>query len=98
MPSISLPLLPNAYTISYPPTAPDKTPEPIQYFPLTDILTRAWTTDAHTTAYSVEGLSFRLSKRGNHPREWRGHGGLYCRYRLRAVPRCQRWTWRYAGA
>jgi hypothetical protein len=62
MSSLSLPLLPDAYTISYPPTAPDKTPELIQYFPLPDILTRAWTTDAHTTAYSVEGLSFRLSK------------------------------------
>ena len=62
MRSLSLPLLPNAYTVSYPPTAPDKTPEPIQYFPLPDILTRAWTTDAHTTAYSVQSLSFRLSK------------------------------------
>jgi hypothetical protein len=62
MPSLSLPLLPNAYTISYPPTAPDKAPEPIQYFPLPDILSRAWTTDAHTTAYSVPSLSFRLSK------------------------------------
>jgi hypothetical protein len=62
MPSLSLPLLRNAYTISYPPTAPDKAPEPIRYFPLPDILSRAWTTDAHTTAYSVEGLPFRLSK------------------------------------
>ena len=62
MPSLSLPLLPNAYTISYPPTAPDKAPELIQYFPLPDILSRAWTTDAHTTAYSVQSLSFRLSK------------------------------------
>jgi hypothetical protein len=62
MPSLSLPLLPDAYTVSYPPTAPDKTPEPIAYFPLSDILTRAWTTDAHTTAYSVPSLSSRLSK------------------------------------
>jgi hypothetical protein len=62
MPSLSLPLLPNAYTISYPPTSPDKVPEPLRYFPLPDILSRAWTTDALTTAYSVQALAFRLSK------------------------------------
>jgi hypothetical protein len=62
MSSLSLPLLPNAYTVSYPPTATDKIPEPVQYFSIPDILTRAWTTDAHTTAYSVPGLPYRLSR------------------------------------
>jgi hypothetical protein len=34
----------------------------VHYYPLEVILTRAWTTDAHTTAYSVEGLPYRLSR------------------------------------
>jgi hypothetical protein len=57
---LALPLLPDAHTFSYPKEA-DKAPK-VQYYPLPDILTRAWTTDAHTTAYSVRSLSFRLSK------------------------------------
>ena len=34
----------------------------MQYFALTDILTRGWTTDAHTTAYSVPHLEYRLKE------------------------------------
>jgi hypothetical protein len=56
----SLPLLPNAYTFSYPKEA-DKALR-VRYYPLDAILTRAWTTDAHTTAYCVKALPYRLSK------------------------------------
>src|SRR5688572_30743770 len=62
MNSLSLPLLRDAYTVSYPPTADYKVPTLVRYFPLPDLLTRAWTTDAHTTGYSVEALPYRLSQ------------------------------------
>jgi hypothetical protein len=55
----TLPLIPSAQTYSYP-KEPDKA-SIIKYFPLDAILTRAWTTDAHTTAYSVPAWSYRLS-------------------------------------
>jgi hypothetical protein len=59
--SSRLPLLPDQCTPGYPPKGTD-TPPTVQYFALSDILTRAWTTDAHTTAYSVEAWPYRLSK------------------------------------
>jgi hypothetical protein len=62
--SLGLPLLPDAYTFSYPKEA-DKAPK-VHYYPLPDILTRAWTTDAHTTAYCVERWPYRLSKEAVH--------------------------------
>jgi hypothetical protein len=52
MNAIRLPLLENQYVIGYPPKE-GKTAHRVQYFALTDILTRGWTTDAHTTAYSA---------------------------------------------
>jgi hypothetical protein len=57
---ITLPLIPSAPTYSYPKEA-DKAPQ-VRYFPLDAILTRAWTTDAHTAAYSVPGHPYRLSR------------------------------------
>jgi hypothetical protein len=60
VPNLRLPVLPDAYTYSYPKEA-DKAPT-IQYFPLDTILTRAWTMDVHTTAYSVEHHPYRLSR------------------------------------
>jgi hypothetical protein len=60
MTNINLPLIPSAPTYSYPKEA-DKAPQ-VRYFPLDAILTRAWTTDAHTTAYSVPGHPYRLSR------------------------------------
>jgi P4 family phage/plasmid primase-like protien len=59
MSTITLPLLSNQYVIGYPPKE-GKTADRVQYFALTDILTRGWTTDAHTTAYSVPYLEYRL--------------------------------------
>jgi hypothetical protein len=59
--SSRLPLLPDQFTPGYPPKA-GSTALTVQYFVLSDILTRAWTTDAHTTAYSVEAWPYRLSK------------------------------------
>jgi hypothetical protein len=61
MSAITLPLLPNQYVIGYPPKE-GKNAQPVQYFTLTDILTRGWTTDAHTTAYSVPQLRYRLKE------------------------------------
>lgn len=58
--TFTLPLIPSAQTYSYP-KEPDKAPT-VRYFPLNAILTRAWTTDAHTTAYSVERHPYRLSR------------------------------------
>jgi hypothetical protein len=55
-----LPLLPHTRTYSYP-KEPVKAPK-VQYFSLPEILTRAWSTDAHITAYSVEAWPYRLSK------------------------------------
>jgi hypothetical protein len=57
---IRLPLLPAQNTFSYPKEA-EKAP-PIRYFPIDAILTRAWTSDAHTTAYSVPDMPYRLSR------------------------------------
>jgi hypothetical protein len=57
---ITLPLIPSAQIYSYPKEA-DKA-HTVRYFPLDAILTRAWTTDAHTTAYSVETYPYRLSR------------------------------------
>jgi hypothetical protein len=59
-PSQTLPLIPSPRTYSYPKES-DKAPT-VRYFPLDAILTRAWTTDAHTTAYSVETHPYRLSR------------------------------------
>src|SRR5262245_57514820 len=56
----ALPLLPNVFTFSYPKEA-DKAPK-VQYYSLDMILTRAWTTDAHFTAYHVPTCSYRLSR------------------------------------
>jgi P4 family phage/plasmid primase-like protien len=58
---ITLPLLPNQYVIGYPPKE-GKIAEPVQYFALTEILTRGWITDAHTTGYSMPQLSYRLKE------------------------------------
>jgi hypothetical protein len=58
--TFALPLIPSAQTYSYPKEA-DHAPT-VRYFPLDAILTRAWTTDAHTTAYSVERYPYRLSR------------------------------------
>jgi hypothetical protein len=55
-----LPLIPSAQTYSYPKEA-DKA-RTVEYFPPDAILTRAWTTDAHTTAYSVPSHPYRLSR------------------------------------
>jgi hypothetical protein len=57
---ITLPLIPSAQVYSYPKEA-DKAPT-VPYFPLEAILTRAWTTDAHTMAYHVPALPYRLSR------------------------------------
>jgi hypothetical protein len=61
MSTIRLPLLPNPYVIGYP-AKEGKTAEPVRYFALPDVLTRGWTTDAHTTAYSVSHLGYRLKE------------------------------------
>jgi hypothetical protein len=58
--AITLPLIPSPQTYSYPKEA-DKAPI-LRYFPLDAILTRAWTSDAHTTAYRVESYPYRLSR------------------------------------
>jgi hypothetical protein len=58
--ALTLPLIPSAQTYSSPKEA-DKAPR-LRYFPLEVILTRAWTTDAHTTGYSVERHAYRLSR------------------------------------
>jgi hypothetical protein len=55
-----LPLLPDAHTYSYPKGA-GRAPK-VRHYPLDAILTRAWTTDAHFTAYSVETYPYRLSR------------------------------------
>jgi hypothetical protein len=55
-----LPLIPSAQTYSSPKEA-DKA-RTVEYFPPDAILTRAWTTDAHTTAYSVPSHPYRLSR------------------------------------
>jgi hypothetical protein len=60
MPTITLPLIPAAPTYAYPKEV-DRAPH-LTYFPIEAILTRAWTTDAHTTAYSVPHLPYRLSR------------------------------------
>jgi hypothetical protein len=57
---VQLPLISTAQTYSYPKEA-GKAPI-VRYFPLDAILTRAWTTDAHTTAYSVPAWPYRLSR------------------------------------
>jgi hypothetical protein len=57
---ITLPLIPSAQTFSYPKKA-DKAPT-VRYFSLDAIITRAWTSDAHCTAYSVPTHPYRLSR------------------------------------
>lgn len=59
MTAIRLPLLPNQYVLGYP-AKDGKAAPSVEYFPLPDILTRRWTTDAHTTAYSAPHLAYRL--------------------------------------
>jgi hypothetical protein len=61
---LTSPLLPDAYTLSYPKEA-DKAPK-VHYYPLAAILTRAWTTDAHFTAYHVPTWPYRLSRDAIH--------------------------------
>jgi hypothetical protein len=58
--SVVLPLLSNAHTFSYPKEA-DQAPK-VQYYSANAILTRAWTTDAHFSAYSVPSLPYHLSR------------------------------------
>lgn len=58
--ALTLPLIPSAQTYSFPKET-EKAPR-VKYFPLDIILTRAWTSDAHTTAYSVERYPYRLSR------------------------------------
>jgi hypothetical protein len=55
-----LPLIPSARTYSFPKEA-EKAPT-VRYSSLDAILTKAWTTDVHTTAYSVERHPYRLSR------------------------------------
>jgi hypothetical protein len=57
---LTIPLIASQRIFSYPKEAEQATP--VRYFPLADVLTRAWTTDAHITAYSMETLPYRLSK------------------------------------
>ncbi len=56
---IRVPVLPSSRIFSYPKEAA-KAPA-VRYVPLHTILTSAWTTDAHTTAYSVDTRPYRLS-------------------------------------
>jgi hypothetical protein len=61
MPRLRLPLIPQQAFVGYPPD-PGKTAKQVAYFSIDALMTRAWTRDAHTAAYSVEALPYRLKQ------------------------------------
>src|SRR6266850_1339637 len=61
MNSLRLPLIPQQAFVGYPPD-PSKTAKHVAYFSIDALMTRAWTCDAHTAAYSVETLPYRLKQ------------------------------------